>query len=171
MTLAIGNGPASTYHSNKNPCAWQRAEPRSRLKDKIPSYAIRQATQAPTLAMEAKKIKVFGMVRIRLNKAKVMKIKKIPKSDSVAPIRSTALRMLIWPGSSMANSRSSATGTSIVEILGGEGIPSDNGDVEVNSLYQQEKCVWGTAAEQGGQTKVAVAPRLGLWGGGVGRRR
>lgn len=61
----------------------------------MPSYAIRQATHAPMLAIEAKKINVFGIVRSRLKKAKVMNIRMMPKSDSVAPMRSTALSTLI----------------------------------------------------------------------------
>lgn len=49
---------------------------------------MRQATQAPTLAMEAKKMKVFGIVRMRLKMAKVTKMELTPMSDRPAPMRS-----------------------------------------------------------------------------------
>lgn len=100
------------YHSKKNPCAWQSGDQRSWVIAVIPSYAIRQATQAPILAMEAKKMKVFGIVRRRLNIAKVMNINVMPKSDSDAPIRSTAFNVLICSRPSILNSVSSAVGSS-----------------------------------------------------------
>lgn len=68
------------------------------------------------LATEAKKIKVFGIVRNRLKRAKVMKIRVIPNKDSVAPMRSTALRVSICASSNIANSRSSASGSSITAV-------------------------------------------------------
>lgn len=66
-------------------------------------------------------MKVFGILRSLLKKAKVMKIIMMPKRDSVAPIRSTALSVLICSLSNMANSRSSAVGTSIVNVSDADG--------------------------------------------------
>lgn len=107
----------STHHSNIKPCAWHRDDfDPFFFKDKIPSYPIRQATHAPMLATEAKKMKVFGILRSRLNKPKVTKIMMMLKSDNVAPIRSTALSVLICSSDNMANSRSSPSGTSIAKV-------------------------------------------------------
>lgn len=107
--------PPPTYHSKMKPWAWHSGAARSRFIAEMPSYAIRQATQAPMLAMDAKKMKVLGMVRSRLKTPNVTKTSEMPSSDSVAPMRSTALSVLTWAWSSMANSRSSARGTSMVD--------------------------------------------------------
>lgn len=82
--LSVGH--KSTYISSRNACVWHRAEssPAS-----MPAYPIAQAILAPTFAIEAKRIKVLGTDRTRLEKPYVTKINKTPTKLREAPTLST----------------------------------------------------------------------------------
>lgn len=102
-------------------------------------------------------MKVFGMLRSRLKKAKVMKIMIMLKSDSVAPIRSTALSVLICSWSSIWKILSSAVGTSIVNVSDADG------SRRCNNIGRRARA--RNAKQDKGTTTVTVALRLFLEGG------
>jgi hypothetical protein len=80
------------HHSKMKPCPWQRVDssPLSR-----PSYPIIDATLAPALAMDAKTIKMLGVVLNLLNSMKESRVSVMATIERPAPVRSMVMRISI----------------------------------------------------------------------------